>query len=90
MCELRRYGRTYIETVSRLELDWIKENVDDRIGSHVVLHQAINHTWTRTLNNQTHKEYGREHSIGVSVLKQYSTYFNKVESLANEAHQIGD
>lgn len=88
MWELREYQHTFIETVSRLELDWIKKNIDKRIGSHTLLKDAVEHSWECIRGNHTQEQYAEQNYISIEKVKLYMRYFKKVEAAANEVGML--
>lgn len=83
--ECRSFGKPYVETVSRLDIAWIKENINSRIGKHSTLWEGIHHAYQYRKSGVSLESYGHEHNISSDNLRWYVKYFSRIEELAKAA-----
>lgn len=80
MWELWQTNDVHSETVSRLDLAWIKKNISERIGSHYVLQEACVHSYRYEISKNGLEAYAANQAgLSADNLRKWLGYFAKVK-----------
>ncbi len=88
LLECRYLDSPNIQTVGRLDLEWIKANIDKRIGSHKWLWEAIYQSWQFYKSKEKRERYANNVNLSVDTLDKYVASFDKIRELAEKVPDI--